>query len=121
MTVLDAFFCGLLLMLPNLTCSGNTYGKCFPFILNSYTCNLLIFCIKLPGLFENDRPDRRMPFIAIYNICALLMYGGLACPLNLASSLLVESFPLAKGKILPFQMKSFNYQYQNHNKYKFIV
>ena len=84
MTVLDAFFCGLLLMLPNLTCSGNTYGKCFPFILNSYTCNLLIFCIKLPGLFENDRPDRRMPFIAIYNICALLMYGGLACPLNLA-------------------------------------
>ena len=84
MTIADVFLCSSFLIYPQLTCEGNTYLRCLPFLLNSYFANILIFMIKFPNLYESDRPDRRIPFIAAFNILTLTVYGGLASPLNLA-------------------------------------
>ena len=84
MILVDILFCTFFLMFPRLTCVGNTYIRCLPFLLNSYLSNLLIFTIEFPNLYVIERPDRRIPFIAVFNIFNLTMYGGLAGPLNLA-------------------------------------
>lgn len=84
MTLVDLFFCSSFLIWPLLTCEGNTYIRCLPFLFNSYLANILIFTIKFPNLYESERPDRRIPFIAVFNIMTLTLYGGLAGPLHLA-------------------------------------
>lgn len=84
MTLADIFICSSFLLFPRLTCTGNTYIRCLPFLLNSYPANIIIYFIKFPNLYELDRPDKRIPLIAVFNIMTLTMYGGLAGPLNLA-------------------------------------
>lgn len=73
-----------LLCFPELTCEGNTYLKCFPFIANAYLSNLAYYYVLLPSLVDSERPDRRIPRMAFFNIINLIMFGGLASPLNLA-------------------------------------
>ena len=84
MTLLDVFITSTFLLLPELTCEGNTYLKCLPFIINAYLSNLVFYYARLPSLIDSDRPDRRIPRMAFFNIINLIMFGGLASPLNLA-------------------------------------
>ncbi len=91
--LLDIVFCAAFLIFPKLTCEGNTYIKCLPFIINAYCGNLIVFSVNLSNLISQT-PDERIPLISFLNIFALIMYGGLACPLNLAW---METFkPFAK-------------------------
>lgn len=83
MTVFDVVFCSFFLIFPRLTCEGNCYLKCLPFVVNSYFCNIIVYHLKINHL-PPDTEDKRIPFIAILNILTLLMYGGLASPLNMA-------------------------------------
>lgn len=81
-----------------MTCEGNTYLKGLPFIVNSYLSNFLGYFVRLPLLITDERPDRRVPQIVAMMIGSLLMYGGMASPLNLAW---METFkPFARVIIL---------------------
>lgn len=84
MTLVDFLFSIVFLGAPRMTCEGNTYLKGLPFIINSYAANLMFYFIRLPEVIENDRPDHRIPYMVSMMIGSLLMYGGLASPLNLA-------------------------------------
>lgn len=84
MTFSDAFMTIGFLCFPEITCEGNSYLKCLPFIVNAYLANLVFFYIRLPSLIDSDRPDRRIPRMAFFNIVNLILFGGLASPLNLA-------------------------------------
>lgn len=83
MTLTDAVFCACFLIFPTLTSEGNTYLKCLPFAINSYLSNIVFYAVKSTDL-NDESGEKRIPFIVAFNILALLMYGGMACPLNLA-------------------------------------
>ena len=114
MNFLDILFSSALLLYPQLTCEGNSYLRCLPFLLNNYLANILVIHIKFPYLYESDRPDRRIPFIAVFNIVTLILYGGLACPLNLGwtetfkpfSSVILVNRKTRKGSIVSNNSKN---------------
>ena len=44
---------------------------------------MIVYYLKIDHL-PADTEDKRIPYIAVLNILSLLMYGGLASPINMA-------------------------------------